>query len=185
MRRPDTSRTDPCADALGRIDAYLDGDLAPADARALEAHCAACPACADELALAHAVQAALHAWTTPPCPDRVVDAALSEIRTRRARALVRHARNAGAALIRPMWRPALALATAGAVVVGLLVLRPASPEPETYTQAEIDQAVADAQRTLAILSDVGHRTGLIVRDDVLEPHVIAPVQRTVDDVLDP
>ena len=68
----------PCA-LTDQLDAYLDGDLAPAETRAFEAHAGACPACTAELALARRLQGALRALPAEPCPYEVFQGALDRI----------------------------------------------------------------------------------------------------------
>ncbi len=51
-----------------RLSAYLDGELAPADAAALERHLAACAECRDELAGLREVRALLRALPAPRLP---------------------------------------------------------------------------------------------------------------------
>lgn len=93
-----------------QLDAYLDGELAAADARALEAHLAQCPECArfrdGRLALRAAISARVPAF---PAPDtlraRVRGAVKTAARTRAPSRLS----------LESMWRP-LALAASLAVV---------------------------------------------------------------------
>jgi hypothetical protein len=68
----------PCA-LTDRLDAFLDGDLAPAETTAFEAHLAGCAACADEVVLARRLHAGLRALPPAPCPDDVFEGALARI----------------------------------------------------------------------------------------------------------
>ena len=55
-----------------RLSAYLDGELAPADAAALERHLAECAECRDELAALREVRTLLRALPQPPLPRSFV-----------------------------------------------------------------------------------------------------------------
>jgi hypothetical protein len=125
----------PCA-LTDQLDAYLDGDLAPEASRAFEAHAARCPACADELALAERLQAALRATPAAPCPDDVWAATLARIaRAEQDRPAVP---TAGRARM-PRWRvAAMGVTLLALVAAALLLLRPASE-----TRRETPIATAD------------------------------------------
>ncbi len=79
-----------CAWVRERIDPLLDGELAAADAAALQEHLAGCPACRAEVALARSLQGALRDGLPPlACPPevsrRVMETARREARAGRGK----------------------------------------------------------------------------------------------------
>jgi anti-sigma factor RsiW len=60
--------------------AYIDGDLSPARARAVEAHLADCPACAGEFAEWRAVLRLVSCHATVTCPIDCAEAVLQRLR---------------------------------------------------------------------------------------------------------
>ncbi|HYE96083.1 MAG TPA: zf-HC2 domain-containing protein [Rubricoccaceae bacterium] len=170
----------PTCPSPDRLDAWLDGLLPTEEAAIFEAHLTTCAVCAAEVALARRLQTALHDLPAEPCPDEVYNAALERIA-----ALDRQAPNrqpvAGprkVRLRRAAW-VALPLALALALAVFLWPrLRPA-PEAE-YTAAEIEAARAEVEYALALVSEVGRETGVFLQEDVLAPHVVEPVQESLN-----
>ena len=147
-----------------QLDAYLDGDLAPAAARAFEAHAETCRACADELALARRIEGAFRALPQEPCPYDVYQGALDRIahegKDRPPLPTASRVR-----IRRPRWQLAglgVALSVAFAVLVALtlFLLRPTSAPPSaeevavtatdtpSATVAPLDEAPPDAQATM-------------------------------------
>lgn len=117
----------PCAHT-DQLDAYLDGDLAPAETRAFEAHAGACPACAAELALARRLQGALRALPAEPCPYEVFQGALDRI-ARESKD--RPALPSPARARRPRWHAAgVGVGLVALVALALVLARPANePAP--------------------------------------------------------
>jgi anti-sigma factor RsiW len=70
--------------------AYIDGDLSPARARAVEAHLADCPACAVELEQWRAVLRLVSCHAAVTCPIDCAEAVLQRLRTHPASSHLAH-----------------------------------------------------------------------------------------------
>ncbi len=157
-----------------RLEAYLDGELPSAERRRFEQHLRERPAWEDALARARRLRTELRALPAPACPPHVTRAVLARTRSRPDRApRSRRAHRRG----RP-WRSALAAAALfAAVALAPLVSPPPAPsEHPAYTRAEIQQAAAEVRWTLAYVAHVTQEAGQTVRRDVLEAHVVEPMQ---------
>lgn len=161
------------------VEAFLDGDL-PSEART--AFAAARAGWEGELAQAARIRDGLRTLPRPACPPEVTQQVLAHVRAQR--------RQSWQARLQDWWTtaPALVLrpALAAALLIGVVCAaawlgRPQASAPTTATTAapEVQQALADVRWTLALLSDVGRTTGATVREDVLEPHVVAPMQQAL------
>ena len=73
-----------------------------------------------------------------------------------------------------MWKPAFTLAVLVLVAVALW------PRPAPLPEAEVAAAVDDVKWTLAYLSHTSEQAGLLVRDRVVVPHVVAPVRDALE-----
>ncbi|HLA63619.1 MAG TPA: zf-HC2 domain-containing protein [Rhodothermales bacterium] len=173
--------TTPCTHT-DRVDAYLDGDLDPAEAALFARHAEGCAACTAELALAEQVTGLLQAAPCPPCPEPILDAALARIAHQERRASDRGALRT-AFVRRPFRTAAFALAASAAIVALALgpALRPA-PRP---SPAEIAQARADVELAFSLVAESSQQTGVFLRDDVLGPHVTEPAANSILDLLGP
>ena len=170
----------PCAWMQERIDAYLDGELSPAESAAANLHLARCPVCAEELQLARQVAGSLRSLPAVRCPDSIPEA----VRTRIAAASDAQWK-ANPWPWRHRWleyfrRPAIVGLTTAVlfVVITGIVGNHREPSPE-FTQAEIEQAESDAKLALAYLSRVTSRAEATLREDVLEQRVLEPIMRAV------
>lgn len=174
------------------IDAYLDGDLAAPEARRLEAFAEIDENAARELRFARLVQQRLHAMPQPACPPDVTRAVLSMARAEAREGFFERLRTAAILSWSTILRPSLAVGVLiGVIVAGALIGR--SPVDETQiaasegyeaTPEEIAQGLNDAKWALAYLSDVGRRTATTIRDDVLDQHVVQPVNRALNAAFD-
>lgn len=141
-----------CADIRKDLWALVDGDLDEARRRAVEAHCAACPACARELDLRRRVWLALDCDAVPAPRD-----------------LTQRILNA-AALERPAARRRLGLrwiaAAAAAILLALLIaLRPQPQEPPGSPAVAAEQTYLETELvSLEHVSDIE----LLVYADYLE-----------------
>ena len=69
------------------------------------------------------------------------------------------------------------------VVSGVLVGHPPVQQQESISQAEVEQALAEARWALAYISYVSKETGSSVRSEVLEAHVVRPFRHALDAAL--
>ncbi len=159
-----------------RLETWLDGDLPPHEAQRVAAAVAEHAAWARAARASLRVQNALHTTPAPKAPPAFAASVMRAIEQREATNAPQVSlwERLRAALRVPVWQPALALATA--VLVTVAVWSAPSPKP---TAEEVAASVEDVKWTLAYLSHASEQTGLRVRDEVLAPHVVAPVQRAL------
>jgi len=177
---------DPHAAAHGpdtHLEAYLDGDLSDEDIANLARMLAADPALQSELDLAREVKTLLPELDAPPCPPEVTQAVFRTTRRWAWADRPRQLRRRLSRFVGSVWQPALGLGLV-AVVAVTTFLRPAPVEPPLSQEAEVQQALAEVQWTLAYLSRVGQQTGDAVRHTVLETGVVTPVQHALGSALD-
>jgi anti-sigma factor RsiW len=162
-------REKPCQWADERLEPYLEGELSPADARALEGHLGSCARCRQEEASAREIAAELRGLPALDTPRRVL------------RGVEEKAQGRG--LFRwkgPLfWVPVSSgVAATLLIVVAAFLLRPAPKEP-VPDQAEVAAAVAEARFALAFVGQVSRRTGSTLREEQLKPWVLAPLAAVV------
>ena len=179
MRPPESFPTDDGVGVL--LEAYLDGDLPAPERAVLERRLAADEALRAELRLARRVRDGLRTLPRPSCPPAVTQAVWEQ--THRLAWQERRQR-VGAWFSRwgrDVWRPVLAMA-----VLLLLVLSAALVGRPTHTPppAEVEMALDEVKWTLGYLSKVGREAGVSVRNEVLEAHVVRPVQEALNTLLD-
>jgi anti-sigma factor RsiW len=173
----------PCFLTLERIEGYLDDDLEAPERVEFECHVAACSACREELDLARRMLREIRGLPQKECPDGVVEKVF-------AAAEPDGRRPAGFSLRGLFGWRAWSLQPVAVTVVILMVLastiligrirngsNSASPTP-----SEIARAEAELRWTIALVGDVGRRTGFTVRDDVLGKRVLEPTRRAVNTV---
>jgi anti-sigma factor (TIGR02949 family) len=173
-----------CEWVSDRIEIYLDGELATADMSSFESHLGACAHCAEELELAKRVLGELRNLPAQRCPDAVTSEVFESIGAEKTRAAEKPFRRWLAGWRYGLLRPALVgsfmlIVTVSAVFVGRHYRSANRITPEEAAKAE-----AELRWTLALVGDVGRRTGLTVRDDVLGERVVRPMRRAVFSVLD-
>jgi len=170
----------PCEWMQDRIDAYLDGDLSPAETATADLHLTRCAACAEELQMARQVAGSLRALPAMNCPDSIPEA---------VRARIGAAGNAQWGVKPWPWyyrwqewfkRPAVVgVMTAVLFVVITAILGEHKKPQPLYSQAEIEAAELDAKLALAYIGRCTDRAGATLRDDVFEQGLIAPIMRAV------
>ena len=159
-----------------RVEAYLDGALPPDEHIAFERQLRADAAWQAELRLARQVRRSLRGLPQPSCPPQVTQAVLAEAQHRRRAAQAARWDTWLERFRQQFWQPALAMGVLVLLVMTATLLgRPPAPQHDP----EVAQALADVQWTLAYLSEVGRQTGEAVREEVLEEHVVTPVQRAI------
>jgi anti-sigma factor RsiW len=174
MTRPDGPLR--CEEALDLLEPSLDGDLTPAESARLQAHLDGCAACAAELALAGRVQAGLRTLPQPDCPPellaRVVAAGRGEIVPFPSRART----------LRTVRGRIAAAAAVAALAVGggsLFVHLQQRAEIRQTQDAQIAEATREARFALAYIGRATRKTGLDVRDEVLQKRLVVPATRTL------
>jgi len=162
-----------CARILERLDPWIDGDLADAEAAAVKAHVDQCESCRAEQKLAETVVAELRALPEFDVPERVV----KKVRHKTRATLAEGLRGFFGDFVS---RPLPALAAVAAVVMMVVVLSP-SPRPTEpqYTDQEIARAVAETRLALAYVGSIAQRAEHRVKERVLKE---GPAAQTVSGV---
>ena len=143
------------------IEKYLDGELPLAELRHFEMALAKGPV-HEDLQLARRIQVGLHALPQPLCPPHIIESVVLQVqRERYTLSLARIE-----AWLRPWWgdvlRPALAMGVLTAIVLSAAFLG-RTPAPQNVSQAEVEQALAEAKWALAYVSHVGLEASESVR----------------------
>jgi anti-sigma factor (TIGR02949 family) len=173
-RRPDDPSA--CDEALDLLEPYLDGDLTPEESERLRAHLEGCAACAAELALAGRVQAGLRALPQPDCPPELLARVL---KTGRGEAV---AFPSGARTLRQRFAAVAAAAAVAALAVGggaLFLHLQQRAETRQAQAAQVAEATREARLALAYIGRASRKTGLDVRDEVLQKRLVVPATRTL------
>jgi hypothetical protein len=87
-----------------------------------------------------------------------------------------------ASLAAPWWRPVLAASLVAAVALALFPLvreTPVTSSVDSYTEAEVQLALEQVKWTLGRVSQVGRDTGMLLRDEIVKPHVVGPIRRSL------
>ncbi len=156
-----------CEESLDVLEAYVDGDLPAEESFRLQRHLEGCPACAADLVLAEKIQRELRTLPLPDCPpeilEKVREAGRGEVVAfpRRERTLGRRIAAVAAALV---------LSVGG----GALFFHVQQVQRE---RQQIAQAEQEARYALAYIGKVSRRTGLDLRDQILQKHVVNPTAR--------
>lgn len=159
-----------CARAQVLLEPFLDGDLSAARRSCVERHLAACAACRAELDAAETIRTELRALPRLSCPDVVADFVLRQAEASRSRSRWSRWREALADVLgESVWRPAAALAGAGAVALTLFLLAQ-QPRVNGYTTQEVVRAEVEARYAFALVAQVTTRAS----DAALE-HVVGDV----------
>jgi len=162
-----------CVWVCDHLDLYLDRDLPPTETEAIRSHLGDCADCASELAHAQAVLGTLRTLPVLTCPEVVSVAIRKQI-------------GPAPSFWRRLWtgrlsRPALV----GAVAVALLAVtaivgRYQTVAPPRVDSEELAVARAEAKWAFALISGVARRTEKTVREEVLDPRLVAPLLRAIE-----
>jgi anti-sigma factor RsiW len=156
-----------CEESLEALEAYLDGDLPVEESFRLQRHLEGCPSCAAELVLAEKIQRELRTLPLPDCPPEVLE----------------KVRQAGRGEVVPFPRRERTLGRRIAAVAAALVLSVGGGALFVHFQQvqrerqQIAQAELEARYALAMIGKVSRRTGLDLRDQILQKHVVDPTAR--------
>ena len=165
--------TPPCSWTQERIEAYIDGELTPAEQDRLEAHAATCATCAAELEDARRLISALRTLPSLTCPNAVSQALQDRIhQTRQDRWRTAAKR----------WYAPLAAAAVLVLIAGYHLFDP-EPVPPAFSPKEVAQARRQVEWTLAYLGDLNSRMGTTVRDDVIQQRLVQPLRLNLDTIL--
>jgi anti-sigma factor RsiW len=179
-----TEKKTTCAWFRDRIDSFIDGELDTDELSVFETHSASCPSCREELELAQRVTAGLRDLPSQRCPDSVTDGVFGTIEPvhrqgPRESFLQRFFDRRGGLL-----RPAITGVALLIVIVSTVLIGRIRNGMEAVPPAEIARAEAELKWTLAYVGDLGRRTGLTVRNDVLGERVVEPMRRAVHTAID-
>lgn len=171
-----------CDATLDQLEAFVDDALPEAIASLAQHHIEGCPRCQVELKLAQRIRTGLGKLPSQRCPEHVTRAVLAAANQPPHR-LGWRARVFG--WLPPM--PALdmrVVAAAGvalALVIAGLLVRPdgEGPAPQ-FTQAELARAEIQLKSALGYVGKMSQRSGRLVRDEALAPHVVQPMQEAVE-----
>lgn len=154
-----------------RIEAYLDDDLPEEERRQVERLLDDNVPGRQSLSWAITIRDELRALPTPACSPDLQKNIMKEVR-REAWSGYRTRFRSGFALFlqgpfAKQWRPAIAtlMLLVVATVVVFVINRPNLPEPsQEISQAEVDQALAEAKWALGYVSKTGRLTGTSMQD---------------------
>lgn len=173
-----------------RLEAYLDGELSPDEAARVERVLDASPPLRAALGAAVRVQDELRLMPQPLAPRGFAEGVLAEVTRRREATLpgrlrlaASRAAQATSEALRATWRPSLAAAMLLLLVLSGVLFGRSTPAPAAES-AEVRQATDEVKWVLAYLSQVGREAGAVVREDVLEQHVVRPVQSALGTILE-
>lgn len=133
--RPEVPSCDRVAEL---VEAYVDGDLGPAERARIAAHTAACPRCAAQVELAGRIRTQLGSLPRLDAPPGVIASIKAEA------GADRRGRTARPRWQRPLWAALAAAVLLVAVAVSLL-----TPDPHTPSDAELARAADEARYALA------------------------------------
>lgn len=166
-----------CGWTLDHIEPYLDDELGRGERARFERHVGACDTCAAELRFAQRVVGELRSLPTlraaehiDAVPQRAGAAATLAER-------VREWLGEGWTLLR---RPAMATMLVVILAAGAFVITEYQrTRPPAVSQAEIEQAAQETMLAFAYVGKYSRRTGVLLRDQVIEGYVVEPVERAI------
>jgi anti-sigma factor RsiW len=156
-----------CAEVRDRLDAWIDGDLEPAEAGVLEVHMECCAACDEERRLADEIRAELRGLPELDPPDRVIKV----VRDETARSVGERVRQLmDSVTLRPA--PAVAVLAVGVVLMLTVLPMRRSGTPQ-YTDQEVARAAEETMLALAYVSSVTRRAESQVRRKIFDDGAVA------------
>jgi len=167
-----------CDWVLETMESWLDGDLEPADAARFQRHVAGCDACRSEAGRAREVTEALRSLPMRECPPEVVERAAAAARAGKTPLRDRIAGWLGPR-VEIFLRPAMVAMLLVVVAAGVFVIanrgRVSGPQ-SPYTQAEIEEAAAQARLAFAYVGYYSRRAGRVISDEVMAQRVVPDVE---------
>lgn len=175
-----------CPDAADLFDPSLDGTLTDAEQKRLEAHLNICDACSRAMSLATRARKSLRALPEKQCPDRVIENVFKK--TIYATGAENNIPNMPGVQNGTKIATTRAFLLAASIVFCVLLVDAVRYEngkntAPDITRSELFEAERDLKWTLAYLGDLTRRTGLKVNSDVMKPHLVAPINRAIGDIM--
>jgi anti-sigma factor RsiW len=163
-----------CSEVLDLLDAWIDGDLEPAEAGVLEAHVERCTACEAERRLAEEIRATLRGLPELELPDRVMKVVRAETAPtigERVRGLLD---TIGA-------RPVPAVAAVAAIVLFIFAVVPLrqSETPPRYSAEEVERAAEETKLALAYVGGIARYAERQARHKVLSDDAVSGTLREI------
>ncbi len=179
--KTDKTRPNPPSDRQEWIDqkleAYLDGELAPEELYEIEHLLESDDRWHEELQLALAIRDELRALSPPPCPEPLRQAIVGRARHEFLQHLVQRFEDFLLGGWLSHWKPVLA--TLLVLIAATFLLTRHFPTdtmpPEPLSQAEVDQALSEVKWTLGYVSKTGRLTGDSIQD------ALAPILKETPD----
>ncbi len=159
------------------IDAFLDEELDASLKSDFETHIQTCADCREALAFAKRVHHSLSALPQQNFSRERSAAVIAEARREQAKA--RRAVFTSYFTRFTSFRPLAAVASFAVVLLIILFSLPDGSKKPNFTPEELARAEREIKWTLAYLNDISERASLVVKDDVIEAHVIAPIQKNM------
>lgn len=164
-------RTDPPEELVARIVAVAYGDAGPRDRWRVYREARRNPVVRELIEAHRGVADEVRRAPRPTVPDAVVERAWDAIVRQEPRAVRRPVLS-----LRALYASGATLAAALCVLLVLQVTRPSAVPPETYSQAEIEEARHQLEAAFALVNQSVAKAGLTLNHDVLVPNVIRPIR---------
>lgn len=173
-----------CLQVQDLLDAHLDDAVSAEEKLFVEAHLLSCSECQNEWQFAQQVTQTLRKLPVEPCPQPVSEAVLAAAQNERATVWQRLVSQWTNRKLKISWQPIFATAAIALLLVfATMTLNRNAPAPQQISQQELERVELDIKWTLAYLGNLSKKTGLSVRDQVIEPEVVAPIQRALKTVI--
>lgn len=173
-----------CRQVQDLLEAFLDDTLSGDEKKRVESHVHICTECQNELQIAEQVTQVLRTLPAKPCPPHVSDAVIASAQEERDGLRQRFAQGWLDLKPRLHWRPIFATAVIAVLAIfATLTLERREPHYPPITPEELARVELDVKWTLAYLGHLSQKTGLSVRDKVIEPEIVAPIQRALRTVM--